>query len=649
MRPGIHYGPVPRRVIGIEPGEPAASGSRWTDGPAADRGCSPTPPLAPPTAAQAAISTRIRRRRAPVSTPSGWCLGLPLSAPRARSAARARSAQGLCPNGCARRLAIPVDPDRRKASATVRGPRRSCCRADPGRAPRPPRKSSIDWRPAVYSAAMAQPRTGAGPRPRPRKTLADSADAIAALGRSSWPTTRPGPAGHRLGRAQPPWQLRGADSARTGSGARGPVEIEIPKGARRRRGVAGSPGGGRSAGAAPPVFRLYAGQRGRRRPASRPGATVINAPPASPRQESSTTFGARGPADELVSVTIPRRQEPDRESRASSNAGPGVCSKGRASSRKRRTAAFAASAWTCRQLARGVSLPRHLPVCGRTRPAAARRSFPLVRRHRSGSSRELRGPRHPQGGWRTSRRRWWLRRREEIVILAFHRRGRRPGPGRRTPAAIAQVFINRLRFPTFHAPSCCRPIPRSSMDARSPSPRSEACHPLGRAAIRRIHLEDRGNPYNTYTPRGPAARAPSPNPGRAAPGGGHGTRIARLTYISFRKNDGTHYFSRTVAEHEAGRQPLPAAGSRAEPASPRRRERLTDRRALARAGPRHTRGVSRGKPTIGHFPSANLARRTVRGSAQGQFADQVIVLQFSTRLCPGVQRRSSFLKARFLL
>jgi UPF0755 protein len=66
--------------------------------------------------------------------------------------------------------------------------------------------------------------------------------------------------------------------------------------------------------------------------------------------------------------------------------------------------------------------------------------------------------------------------------------------------------------------------------------------------LRRIHLEDRSNPYNTYRIRG-LPPGPIASPGREA------MRAVRepadtpfLYFVS--RNDGTHVFSKTYAEHE---------------------------------------------------------------------------------------------------
>ena len=67
--------------------------------------------------------------------------------------------------------------------------------------------------------------------------------------------------------------------------------------------------------------------------------------------------------------------------------------------------------------------------------------------------------------------------------------------------------------------------------------------------LRRVHLEDRSNPYNTYRifglPPGPIA-SPGADALRAA------VRPAESEYLYFvSKNEGTHTFSRTYREHVA--------------------------------------------------------------------------------------------------
>jgi UPF0755 protein len=66
--------------------------------------------------------------------------------------------------------------------------------------------------------------------------------------------------------------------------------------------------------------------------------------------------------------------------------------------------------------------------------------------------------------------------------------------------------------------------------------------------LRRVHLEDRGNLYNTYRIRG-LPPGPIASPGREA------LRAVRQpadsAYLYFvSRNDGTHVFSKTYAEHE---------------------------------------------------------------------------------------------------
>jgi UPF0755 protein len=115
---------------------------------------------------------------------------------------------------------------------------------------------------------------------------------------------------------------------------------------------------------------------------------------------------------------------------------------------------------------------------------------------------------------------------------------------------IAGVFLNRLRLPTF-VPHLLQTDPTIIYGCTVPLKRSLACKKF-EGRIRRIHLEDKDNPYNTYTHEG-LPPGPICNPGRAAleavlqP-----DDTPYLYFVS--KNDGTHYFSKTRAEHEAAVQ-----------------------------------------------------------------------------------------------
>ncbi|HEB89369.1 MAG TPA: endolytic transglycosylase MltG [Deltaproteobacteria bacterium] len=67
--------------------------------------------------------------------------------------------------------------------------------------------------------------------------------------------------------------------------------------------------------------------------------------------------------------------------------------------------------------------------------------------------------------------------------------------------------------------------------------------------LRRFHLQDESNPYNTYKIRG-LPPGPIANPGRdALRAVRHPADSSYLYFVS--RNDGTHVFSKTYAEHEA--------------------------------------------------------------------------------------------------
>jgi len=112
---------------------------------------------------------------------------------------------------------------------------------------------------------------------------------------------------------------------------------------------------------------------------------------------------------------------------------------------------------------------------------------------------------------------------------------------------IAGVFLNRLRLPTF-LPHLLQTDPTIVYGCTVPAKKSTACKKF-EGRIRKIHLEDKDNLYNTYTHEG-LPPGPISNPGRAAleavlqP-----DETPYLYFVS--KNDGTHSFSKTRAEHEA--------------------------------------------------------------------------------------------------
>jgi UPF0755 protein len=81
-----------------------------------------------------------------------------------------------------------------------------------------------------------------------------------------------------------------------------------------------------------------------------------------------------------------------------------------------------------------------------------------------------------------------------------------------------------------------------------PTTKSAACQKF-EGRIRRIHLRDEENPYNTYTHEG-LPPGPITNPGKQALEAVFAPKKSKFLYFVAR-NDGTHQFSKTVAEHEA--------------------------------------------------------------------------------------------------
>ena len=79
-------------------------------------------------------------------------------------------------------------------------------------------------------------------------------------------------------------------------------------------------------------------------------------------------------------------------------------------------------------------------------------------------------------------------------------------------------------------------------------PRSPACQKWD-GRIRRIQLDDKENLYSTYAHEG-LPPGPISNPGRAALEAVMAPDKSPYLYFVSR-NDGTHVFAKTVAEHEA--------------------------------------------------------------------------------------------------
>lgn len=131
----------------------------------------------------------------------------------------------------------------------------------------------------------------------------------------------------------------------------------------------------------------------------------------------------------------------------------------------------------------------------------------------------------------------------QLVILASLVEKETADPHERP--LIAGVFLNRLHSPRFPSRRL-ETDPTIIYGCTVPVRRSPACLQF-RGRIRRIHLRDAENPYNTYQhpglPPGPIA-----NPGRAALLAV--LRPAQTRYLYFvSKNNGTHHFSSTIEEH----------------------------------------------------------------------------------------------------
>ena len=111
---------------------------------------------------------------------------------------------------------------------------------------------------------------------------------------------------------------------------------------------------------------------------------------------------------------------------------------------------------------------------------------------------------------------------------------------------IAGVFLNRMRFKSF-SPKLLQTDPTIIYGCTAAVHKSKACEKF-EGRIRRIHLDDKDNPYSTYAHEG-LPPGPIANPGKAALEAVLAPEKTRFLYF-VSKNDGTHVFSKTVKEHE---------------------------------------------------------------------------------------------------
>jgi UPF0755 protein len=328
-------------------------------------------------------------------------------------------------------------------------------------------------------------------------------------------------------------RVMGYPDRATGS-ARGTVEVEIPRGAGAQKVSQLLAEAGLIE--RPAFFRLYAGQRGA---ASRfrPGHYKIEAP-ATPRQLAELIV--KGVADELIAVTIPEGKNMIEVAEILDAAG--IAGKAELLAQAV-DPLFVKSLDVPGRALEGYLFPDTYKFAPHSQPGRVLAA--LVRHHRQIFD-ELRAA-NPTGA---NYLRTKLKFDDASIVTLASIVEKETGQPQERPR-IAQVFINRLVKSSFR-PKLLQTDPTITygctvaptfLGAASP-----ACQKWD-GRIHRIHLDDTANPYNTYAhpglPPGPIA-----NPGRAA-------LLAVLrpdgtNYLYFvAKNDGTHQFSATIAEHEA--------------------------------------------------------------------------------------------------
>jgi UPF0755 protein len=211
---------------------------------------------------------------------------------------------------------------------------------------------------------------------------------------------------------------------------------------------------------------------------------------------------------------------------------------------------------------RGTTLEGYLfPDTYKFRPKtpAAKALGALVRRHRQ-VFEDLRS-RHPEGA-DALKKKYKLSDRDVVTLASIvEKETGRPDERPR----VASVYLNRLAFPTF-TPRKLQADPTIIYGCVVPVTKSKACQKFD-GRIRRLQLNDTENPYNTYAREG-LPPGPIGNPGRAALEAVFAPEVSAYLYFVSR-NDGSHAFARTEAEHSANvRRYQLGLGPRPAPATP---------------------------------------------------------------------------------
>jgi UPF0755 protein len=286
----------------------------------------------------------------------------------------------------------------------------------------------------------------------------------------------------------------------------------------------------------PMLFRLYAVQRGA---ASRirPGTYQVRAP-ITPKELVDTLV--RGVADKLIAITIPEGKTFVEIADLLDAAGI---------TKKTDFISAAVNPTLVRNLELpGLSLDGYLfPDTYRFRPRspAAEVATFMVRRHKQ-VFEELR----QQNADGLDKLRQKLGFEDKHVVTLASIVEKETGRADERPR-IAQVLLNRLTFPNF-IPRILQADPTiiygCTVAPLALGKASPACQKFKNNNIQRIHLNDRENPYNTYTNAG-LPPGPIGNPGRGSlaavmkPDGSN--------FLFYVGAGGVTYFSPTEAEHEA--------------------------------------------------------------------------------------------------